>query len=144
MVFSLGIKKENLNLTPQELQEILTQHDALSNARLGLGHAELELQLFRDVLGITEDTIAFVAGLDISDRTHADGLIARWNREIEERLNLSHYWTQDDSFALRLNYKQGLLYFEVTDKTGATYGVQARLGDILAALVAQPVVAIVD
>jgi len=126
LLHSLAITKEKKSLTPEELQAVLTQHDALSNARLGQGKAELELQLFRDVLGITENTIKFVAGLDISDRTHADGLIARWNREIEERLNLSHYWTQDDSFAVRLNYKQGLLYFEVTDKTGATYTFHER------------------
>lgn len=75
---------------------------------------------------ISAPTVKFIAGLGISDRTHADGLIARWNREIEERLNLSHYWTQDDSFALRLNYKQGLLYFEITDKTGATYTFRER------------------
>jgi len=126
IVSSLAITKEKVAVTPEELQKLLAEHDLLANARLGNGRAELELQLFRDVLGISDKTVEFVAGLAITDRTHADGLIARWNREIEERLNLSHYWTQDDSFALRLNYKQGLLYFEITDKTGATYTFRER------------------
>src|SRR5690606_37377648 len=117
LVETFSLSKEKPSLTPEELQKLAAEHDALSGARLDTGRAELEIQLFRDVLGITQETIGFVAGLEITDRTHADGLVARWNREIEERLNLSHYWTQDDSFALRLNYKQGLLYFEVTDKT---------------------------
>jgi len=54
----------------------------------------------------------------LSDRTHADSLTAKWNREIDERLNLSHYWQQDDLFAVRVNFKQGILYFEITDKPG--------------------------
>ncbi|MBN1910339.1 MAG: AAA family ATPase, partial [Pirellulales bacterium] len=68
----------------------------------------------------------FMAGLDISSRTHADGLTATWNREIDEKLNLAHYWQQDDSFSLQINYKQGVLYFEITDKTGATYTFKER------------------
>lgn len=126
LVKTFSLSKEKPALPPEELQKLAVEHDALGGARLDTGRAELEIQLFRDVLRITQETIAFVAGLEITDRTHADGLVARWNREIEERLNLSHYWTQDDSFALRLNYKQGLLYFEVTDKTGATYTFRER------------------
>ncbi len=79
--------------------------------------AELEGLLFKDVIGITADTLKFVQSLSLDDRTHADSLTATWNREIEERLNLSHYWQQDDSFAIRVNFKQGILYFEITDKT---------------------------
>ena len=82
--------------------------------------------LFRDVMGITASTLRFVAGLSLDDRTHADSLTAKWNKEIDERLNLSHYWQQDDSFALRVNYKQGILFFEITDKTGATYTFRER------------------
>lgn len=88
--------------------------------------AELEGLLFKDVIGITSSTLKFVQGLPLDDRTHADSLTAKWNREIEERLNLSHYWQQDDSFAIRVNYKQGILYFEITDKTGATYTFKER------------------
>lgn len=126
LVSTFSISKENPALNPEQLKQLADERDALNSARLDTGRAELEGLLFRDVLGITEETIRFVAGLEITDRTHADGLVARWNREIEERLNLAHYWTQDDSFALRLNYKQGLLYFEVTDKTGATYTFRER------------------
>lgn len=88
--------------------------------------AELEGLLFKDVIGITANTLKFVQALPLDDRTHADSLTAKWNREIEERLNLSHYWQQDDSFAIRVNFKQGILYFEITDKTGATYTFKER------------------
>lgn len=99
----------------------------LNKARLTeTSAAELECRLFRDVLGIKASTLKFVASLRIDDRTHADSLIERWNKELDEQLNLSHYWQQDDSFALRINYKQGVLYFEITDKTGATYTFHER------------------
>lgn len=84
LVSSLAITKEKVSVTPEELQKLLGEHDSLENARLSNGRAELELQLFRDVLGISQETIEFVAGLAITDRTHADGLIARWNREIKD------------------------------------------------------------
>lgn len=106
--------------------KLLAEKESLQSARIDPGNCELELLLFEKVLGIPAETISFMGELTISDRTHADGLVERWNREIEERLNLSHYWTQDDSFALRLNYKQGMIYFEITDKTGATYSFRER------------------
>ena len=125
-VASLNLNKDNPSLPPDKLKKLAEDASELVKARLDEKGAELEVQLFRDVLGITADTLRFVANLDISDRTHADGLTTKWNREIDEKLNLAHYWTQDDSFALRVNYKQGLLYFEITDKTGATYTFRER------------------
>ena len=126
IVASFALNKQSPSLNAEQLQQLVSEHEALHSAELSAANAELEVQLFRDVLGITEATVDFIGSLDITDRTHADGLVERWNREIEERLNLAHYWTQDDSFALGLNYKQGLLYFEVTDKTGATYTFRER------------------
>lgn len=126
LVFSFSLSKTKQALEAEELKSLLSEREALGNARIHAGKCELELLLFDKVLGISKDTIRFMSELQVSDRTHADGLIERWNREIEERLNLSHYWTQDDSFALRLNYKQGIIYFEITDKTGATYTFRER------------------
>ena len=126
-LLSLTIVDTAQQLGRDVIEKLLTQRSTLTKARLEVSpKAELEVLLFRDVLGINSDTLRFIADLDISDRTHADGLTAKWNREIDERLNLSHYWQQDDSFALRVNYKQGILYFEITDKTGATYTFRER------------------
>ncbi len=86
----------------------------------------LEAQLFGDVLGITADALELLAGLDDSDRSYGEGLIDLWNDEIEKTLNLSHYWQQDDLFRLRTNYKRGIIYFEITDKTGATFTFRER------------------
>ncbi len=53
-------------------------------------------------------------------------MIATWNEEIEGKLNLSQYWQQDELFCLRMNYKQGTLFFEITDKTGSIYTFRER------------------
>jgi len=127
LVHSLALANADAALPKEAIQQLFDLKNALSSAKLNGGaNSELETLLFRDVLGITPDTLRFVAGLDISSRTHADGLTARWNREIDETLNLAHYWQQDDSFSLQINYKQGVLYFEITDKTGATYTFKER------------------
>lgn len=126
-VHSLTLSAASPQLPGDFAKQLLTWKNTLGNARLNdKAKAELEALLFRDVMGIEAGTLKFVEGLPIDDRTHADSLTAKWNREIDERLNLSSFWQQDDSFALRVNYKQGVLYFEITDKTGATYTFRER------------------
>ena len=126
-VYSLAVSGENPQLPPDFGKTLAGWKSALGGARLNnTAKSELEALLFKDVMGITADTLRFVAGLSLDDRTHADSLTAKWNREIDERLNLSHYWQQDDAFALRVNYKQGVLFFEITDRTGATYTFRER------------------
>lgn len=121
-LLSISIPNPNAQLPQEVTKTLLELQETLKKADLaGHGNSELEALLFRDVLGITPETLKFVADLDVSARTHADGLATTWNREIEETLNLSHYWQQDDSFALKIAYRQGVIYFEITDKTGATY-----------------------
>lgn len=87
---------------------------------------QLELMLFRDVLGIRLDTLEKLYRLGESDRGYAESLIATWNKEIESRLNLSRYWQQDQAFTLRVNYKEKTLFFEITDKTEAVYTFRER------------------
>ena len=126
-IFSLALAAENPKLPDNFVTTLTSWKSTLSGALVNdQGKAELEGLLFRDVLGITPSTLKFVQELPLDDRTHADSLTAKWNREIEERLNLSHYWQQDDSFAINVNFKQGILYFEITDKTGATYTFKER------------------
>ena len=81
--------------------------------------AALEALLFRDVLGVKLETLQFLSGLPEADRTYADSVVANWNQLIDERLDLSRYWQQDDQFILRANLKKGTIFFEITDKTGA-------------------------
>ena len=87
---------------------------------------ELELQLIRDVLKIETGTLEKIAALSASGRSFTDGLMSVWNEELERELNLSHFWQQDDAFRLRLNFKAGVFYFEITDKTGAIYTFKER------------------
>lgn len=126
-IHSLTLAGENPQVPPDFGKQLAQWKTTLAGARLNdRDKAELEALLFKDVMGITAETLRFVADLPLDDRTHADSLTAKWNREIDELLNLSHYWQQDDSFALRVNFKQGILYFEITDKTGATYTFRER------------------
>lgn len=126
-VHTMSVSDKNPQLPDGFAQTLADWKSSLAGARInGQDKAELEGLLFKDVMDITVETLKFVQGLPLDDRTHADSLTAKWNREIEERLNLSHYWQQDDSFAIRVNFKQGILYFEITDKTGATYTFKER------------------
>lgn len=104
--------------TVATLRERLTQRSAIP--------AQLELMLFRDVLGISSEALEKLFALEDGDRGHAESLIARWNEEIERKLNLSRYWQQDQEFSLSINYKRGVLYFEITDKTGCVYTFRER------------------
>lgn len=87
---------------------------------------QLELLLFRDLLGITCETLDYISGLGEADRSYIEGIVDSWNREIDASLNLSRYWQQDEAFNLRVNCKRGIIYFEITDKTGATYTFRDR------------------
>lgn len=126
-IVSLALATEKPTLPSDFGSTLVGWKSRLENARLdGNGRAELESLLFRDVLGIDVKALEFLESLPLRDRTHADSVVSTWNREIDEQLNLSHYWQQDDLFAVKLNYKQGLLYFEITDKTDATYTFRER------------------
>lgn len=109
-----------------QYKEFFAHLKKLGEERLNSKKSELEVMLFRDILGISVGTLEYLASLDLKNRTYADGYANRWNQEIEQKLNLSHYWRQDDSFKLRINYKQGVLFFEITDRTGATYTFKER------------------
>ena len=77
-------------------------------------------------MGIKPTAIKFLADLRDDDRSYAESLVETWNDEIDRVLNLSHYWQQDDQFQIRLNYKRGTIYFEITDKTNAVYTFKER------------------
>ncbi len=114
--------------TPEAFTTELTQLQARLGGRqlASSDTGTLELLLFRDVLGIDIGTLRHLANLQERDRGYIEGLIATWNKEIDEVLNLSRYWQQDQAFGLRIDYKQGILYFEITDKTGSIYTFRER------------------
>ncbi len=118
----------NANNTPAPgvLEQIAALKGELNRRKVTDSAAELELLLFRDVLGIKVETLQKLDALEQKDRGHAESLIASWNREIENKLNLSRYWQQDQEFSLHVDYKNGVLYFEISDKTGAVYTFRER------------------
>jgi hypothetical protein len=88
--------------------------------------AKLAVLLLRDVLGLSEEAILSVLKLSLADRGFIDYHVSDWNRRIVDRLNLRKFWRQDDNAALTLRYRDGILYFDMTDKTGATYTFKER------------------
>ena len=90
------------------------------------GADSLEMHLFKEILAITIETQKYLYGLTTDDRGYIEGQIAKWNDEINDRLNLSHFWRQDEQFALKVNYKDGVIYFEIHDKTDSIYTFKER------------------
>jgi predicted ATP-dependent endonuclease of OLD family len=86
----------------------------------------LEVQLFNEILGIKVETLRYLYDLPSGDRGYIEGQIAKWNEEINDKLNLSHFWRQDEQFDLSVNYKDGVIYFEIRDKTDSVYTFRER------------------
>jgi len=122
----MGINPGGNNQLSNENAELLSSTKSLLSAgQTKLISGKLEAELFK-VLGIDGSAIEFLAGLEDEDRSYAESLVETWNDEIDRILNLSHYWQQDDQFRIRMNYKRGSIYFEITDKTNAVYTFRER------------------
>jgi predicted ATPase len=102
-----------------QLVSIQQQLNALSGKKPS--EDSLEMLLFRQILEVDVETLKYIYGLDGTNRGYVEGQIAKWNEALNDRLNLSHFWHQDDQFNLVLNYKDGVLYFEIHDKTECIY-----------------------
>ena len=86
----------------------------------------LEMLLFRQILQINVVTLKYLYGLPAADRGYVEGQIAKWNEGIDDLLNLAHFWHQDDQFRLVVDYKDGVIYFEIHDKTECIYTFNER------------------
>lgn len=86
----------------------------------------LEALLFRDVLRIDRSTLERIQKLGTSNRGYVERLISEINHRLDESLDLTHFWEQDDEFKLSIDFKSGFFYFEITDKTDAKYTFNER------------------
>lgn len=101
--------------------------ESLKAARVGLRtEGKLEALLFWDVLGIRPESLQQIEELGAENRGYVERLVAEINHRIDERLDISHFWQQDDEFKLTVDYKSGFFFFEITDKTGAKYTFNER------------------
>ncbi len=124
---ALTLSADNKQLSDDQIKSLKEVQSGLARAQLDEPSKDsLEALLFRDVLGISAETLKYLATLEKGARGYIEGLVSIWNTEIEERLHLSHYWQQDDLFSLRIDFKQGVLFFEITDKTGSIYTFRER------------------
>ena len=108
----------------EQLDDVKSNINQLTNVLPTTGI--LEMRLFKEILSITIETLKYLYELTLQDRGYIEGQIAKWNEEIEERLNLAHFWHQDEQFSLTVNYKDGIIYFEIRDKTGSVYTFNER------------------
>jgi predicted ATP-dependent endonuclease of OLD family len=123
----LSLPQVNQTIPEPLLGELLNLKKQLNDQlNIKRDSAQLELLLFRDVLDISKETLKLISSLRDSDRGYVESYISTWNREIERKLNLSQYWQQDEFFTLQVNYKRGILYFEITDRTGSVYTFKER------------------
>lgn len=104
----------------------ILKDEAEKQKRVEENTLHLELLLFRDILGVSQKTLEDIYKLKHNDRPYIESLVAAWNKEIEKQLDISRYWQQDQSFELRVNYKNGIIYFEITDKTECIYTFSER------------------
>jgi len=76
--------------------------------------------------GIRAESLRQIAQLGTENRGYVERLVAEINHRIDETLDITHFWQQDDEFRLTIDYKSGFFYFEITDKTGAKYTFNER------------------
>lgn len=88
--------------------------------------AMLETKLFKDVLDVPKEILQELASMSASDRGYVERRVAEINHRLNERLDITHFWQQDDAFRLNIVYKSGFFYFEITDRTEATYTFNER------------------
>lgn len=88
--------------------------------------ATLEMKLFHDVLDVPETVLTELATLGASDRGYVERRISEINHRLNERLDITHFWQQDDAFRLEVVFKSGFFFFEITDRTGAKYTFNER------------------
>jgi predicted ATPase len=112
-------------ITADQIKSVKNLKETLNKARIP-ADVRLELLLFRDVLGIQVQAVEKLYSLTDNNRSSAGAIISQWNQEIERTLNLSRYWQQDQAFSLTIDLKQGVLHFEIKDKTGETYTFRER------------------
>jgi predicted ATPase len=108
---------DQINLIQRQIQELFGDPP---------GKDTLEMHLFREILDIKPETLSYLYNLTVADRGYIEGQIAKWNEELADRLNLAHFWRQDEQFTLMVNYKDGVIYFEIRDKTESIYTFNER------------------
>lgn len=121
------ISDEGGPLSEQFRKEIQKIQKELSTKRKVVSEdVALAICMLKDVLGLSSENIANILSQSIENRGFVDYHLSDWNRRIQDRLNLRKFWRQDDNAALTLRYRDSILYFDITDKTGATYTFKER------------------
>ena len=114
--------------TPKDFaDQMATYKNQLSDSsKRAQQKVHLEVQLFRDVLGIPKSALLKLYQLSDDAKSSGDALVAKWSEELERVLNLSRYWQQDQDFSIRLTHHKGVISLEIKDKTQKTYMFRER------------------
>lgn len=123
----LTVPAPNQAIQPEYVRSIESiQRQVKEIAKHNVSDDSLEMHLFKEILEINSDTLRFLYSLDTDKRGYVEGQIAKWNDELSNRLNLAHYWRQDEQFSLTINFKDGIVYFQIRDKTESLYTFKER------------------
>jgi hypothetical protein len=114
-------------LTAEDRVKLETIRSALVVNRVDVSaDAEMAAKLFQEILDVTSGELAQVLDQPVERRGYTEYFLKQWNDRIFERLDLAHFWQQDDQATIELIYRDMALYFDITDKTGATYTFKER------------------
>lgn len=89
-------------------------------------NARLERDLFCHILEVPKPKLEVVQSLGQKSRGYVELLVSDINQRINQRLDIAHYWSQDEDISLSVNYKDGYFYFEIQDKTGKAFTFDER------------------
>jgi len=122
-----GIPKDRSKISDATYNELRTIVSSIDRARVGgTADSELALLLFRDIIGVKASSIQELIHKGPADRGYVESKVTEWNQTINTKLNLKRYWQQDERFQLLLNVKNGMVYFEIEDRTNSKYTFAER------------------
>ena len=114
-------------LSPEQRTRLENIQSALVATRLDISaDAKLAAKLFLEILDVSVPELRQVLDQPVEQRGYTEFFLKQWNDRVFERLDLAHFWQQDDQASIELIYKDKTLYFDITDKTGATYTFKER------------------
>lgn len=103
---------------------------ALEKSAIRQPDRSLERILFEDIIGVPLSTLKTIRSLGTTQNGYVEQLLADINHKLVETLDIAEYWQQDEDFSLQIDYKGGIFYFFILDRTGAKYTFDERSGGL--------------
>ena len=119
-----------------------TIQNLVSNIEVPSGLSDRERKSHNAELNLAFALLVNVGGIHLSafnelqdalrndDEGLANGIVAAMNEQLEERLNLTRWWSQDKHFSVAIAVRDFDIVFTIRDKTGSEYSFAERSGGL--------------